>query len=348
MGAEKLAKAITLAQRADNLIGESGLLYEFAAELGEDSEVADELVEGLLTRGAMGVMYGDSNVGKTFVAIDVAASIARGVRWMGRNVEPGMVLYLAAESPHSVRMRIRAYQKHHNIKVQNFAIVRSPIDLFNGNTNADAVIGLVRKLEKRQGVKCELIVGDTLSRLAAGANENSGEDMSTVVRHVDTIRQECNAHFLLIHHCGKDAAKGARGWSGLRAATDTEIEITADAVTGLHAAEITKQRDIPGKGDRTGFRLEPVAMGLSKWGSPLTSCVVVPADAPAKQSTSKRVSEIGGAIIETLTQRGAGMRKRELAKHFEDRYTPSCVYREVKKMTDTRKLTEVAGVVALA
>jgi putative DNA primase/helicase len=138
-----------------------------------------------------------------------------------------------------------------------------------------------------------------------------------------------------------------RGWSGMRAATDTEIEVTVDDQIGAHAAEITKQRDIPGKGDRIGFRLQIVEMGIGKWGKPITSCVVVGADAPAKQTRARRPSEIAGAIVEFLTERGTGIKKRELVDHFEGRYTGSAVYREIKRMTVDRKLTEVVGVVAL-
>jgi putative DNA primase/helicase len=323
-----------------------GLEYEFADTLGAEGSEADELVERLLTRGAMSVVYGDSNSGKTFAAIDIGAAVARGIKWMDRNVEPGAVLYLASESPASVRLRLRAYQRHHGVKVPNFIIVKSPVDLFNGAADTVAVVALVKELEQARGVKVELIIGDTLARLAAGANENSGEDMSVVVRHVDRIRQESEAHFALIHHSGKNAAMGARGWSGLRCATDTEIEVTADADAGLHAAEITKQRDIPGKGDRIGFRLQVVELGIGKWHQPITSCVVVAADAPAKPS-AKRPSEIAGAIGELLTSRGTGMRKRELVDHFDGRYTTSAVYREVRKMTAAGKLREVVGIVGL-
>ena len=53
-----------------------------------------------LTAGDGSVLYGDSNSGKTLFVIDMAAAVARGARWMGRNTEPGLVVYLAAESPH--------------------------------------------------------------------------------------------------------------------------------------------------------------------------------------------------------------------------------------------------------
>ena len=218
------------------------LSVAFADELPEAFTPPDELVEGVLTAGDGSVLYGDSNSGKTFFVIDMAAAVARGARWMGRNTEPGLVVYLAAESPASVRGRLQAYQRHHGVRVPNFAIVQSPIDLFDGDADTEAVIAVVRQLERQRGQKVRLIVGDTLARLSAGANENAGQDMGLVVRRFDRIRTACNAHFLLIHHSGKAAANGARGWSGIRAAVDTEIEVT-DSPSG-RCAEITKQRDL--------------------------------------------------------------------------------------------------------
>ena len=221
------------------------LSVAFADELPETFTPPDELVEGVLTAGDGSVLYGDSNSGKTFFVIDMAAAVARGAQWMGRNTEPGLVVYLAAESPASVRGRLQAYQRHHGVRVPNFAIVQSPIDLFDGDADTEAVIAVVRQLERQRGQKVRLIVGDTLARLSAGANENAGQDMGLVVRRFDRIRTACNAHFLLIHHSGKAAANGARGWSGIRAAVDTEIEVT-DSPTG-RCAEITKQRDLTGR-----------------------------------------------------------------------------------------------------
>ncbi len=318
------------------------LSVAFADELPETFTPPDELVEGVLTAGDGSVLYGDSNSGKTFFVIDMAAAVARGVRWMGRNTEPGLVVYLAAESPASVRGRLQAYQRHHGVRVPNFAIVQSPIDLFDGDADTEAVIAVVRQLERQRGQKVRLIVGDTLARLSAGANENAGQDMGLVVRRFDRIRSACNAHFLLIHHSGKAAANGARGWSGIRAAVDTEIEVT-DSPTG-RCAEITKQRDLSTKGERIGFRLDAVTLGTTKWGAAATSCVVVPADAPDKPQ-GKRLSEVGGAVLEYLRTQPAGKKKREVVEHFQPLYDKSAVYRELKKLVVAGQVLECIGIV---
>ena len=165
----------------------------------------------------------------------------------------------------------------------------------------------------RQHVR--LIIGDTLARLSAGANENAGQDMGLVVRRFDRIRIECEAHFVLIHHSGKNAVNGARGWSGIKAAIDTEIEIT-DTKTGK-CCEITKQRDLSTKGERIGFRLQTVTLGTTKWGTPATSCVVVSADAPVKLAKAVKLGVTQQAVMALLKGAGRDMRTKEIADELE-------------------------------
>ena len=313
----------------------------FADELPERYEPPDELIEGVLTSGDGSVLYGDSNSGKTFLVIDLAASVARGVPWMDKRTEPGLVVYLAAESPASVRGRLQAYQKHHGCKVPHFAIVQSPIDLFDDDADTNRVITLVHQLERQRGQKVRLIVGDTLARLSAGANENAGQDMGLVVRRFDRIRNECKAHFLLIHHSGKNAANGARGWSGVRAAVDTEIEIS-DSASG-RCVEITKQRDLPGKGTRIGFRLDVVTLGHTKWGEPATSCVVAAADAPVKAGKGIKLGETQQAVMALLRGAGKNMRTKEIAEQLaEQDISKTSVYNAVNRLRDV-ELVEVSG-----
>jgi putative DNA primase/helicase len=335
-----LTKPSIKAEVGDDL----GLDVVFADELPAGYTPPDELIEGVFTSEDGSVMYGDSNSGKTFLAIDMSISVARGGSWMGRRTEPGLVVYLAAESPNSVKGRLQAYQAFHGVTIPNFAIVQSPVNLFDEEADTQKIIDLVKRIEKERGQKVRLIVGDTLARLSAGANENAGQDMGVVIQRFDRIRKECKAHFLLIHHSGKVQAHGARGWSGIRAAVDTEIEVTENGLN--RCAEITKQRDLGTKGERVGFKLSVVPLGTTKWGKPASSCVVLPSDAPPRQA--KRVGEVGGAILELLRTRGTGMKKAEIVAHFAQRHHKSALYREMKNLVQAGRLQEVAGVVALA
>lgn len=323
------------------------LVHLLAEDLDDvDQQFDDELVEGRIGRNAMAVLYGDSNTGKTFFTFELSACIGAGEEFLGKRTARGLVLYLATEAAASVLMRARARQRRRG-KASGLVIVTSPVNLFHGTQDVEAIVALVKSLEAQLGAKVVLIVGDTLARISAGANENSGEDMGLVLQRADAVRQATGATFLWVHHCGKDAAKGMRGWSGMRAAVDTEIEITFDEATGIRTAEITKQRDLSGKGERIGFRLVPVPLGVNRWGTERTSCVVVPAEAPDRPQRGKRPSEIAGAISEFLRSRGTGCAKGALVKHFEGQYAKQSVYREIQKMVAGGLLFESAGVVAL-
>lgn len=321
------------------------LCYEWADQLDLDKvDSADELVEGLIGRNAMGVLYGDSNTGKTFVAIDLGCAIARGVPWMGRRVEKGMVVYLATESPASVRTRLRAYQKHHGCSVPDFVVVTTPVNLFRSSADTNAVIKLIRELESEHGVKCELIIGDTLARLAAGANENSGDDMTIVLENLDRIRAEVNASVLPIHHTGKDSAKGMRGWSGMRAAIDTELEVTVDSA-GIGAVEVTKQRDLPGKGSRIGYRLQVIPLGRGKWDQDLTSCVVEPIAAPVAPRRQVPLGKAQQAVVAVLKGHGSDMRMSAIAAALEGDFRKQSVYNAADRLKDLG-LLEISGGIA--
>jgi AAA domain-containing protein len=116
-----------------------------------------------------------------------------------------------------------------------------------------------------------VIVIDTLSRVMAGGNENAPEDMTALIRNLDAIREHTGAHIMVVHHTGKDTARGARGHSSLRAATDTEIEVANE--NGVHTAQVTKQRDYQG-GETFTFTLKSISLGHDPDGDPVGSCVV--------------------------------------------------------------------------
>lgn len=321
----------------------------FADELSDTYEAPNELVQGLLTVGGSSLVYGNSNSGKTFFAIDLAAAVALGIVWMGRRTEPGLVLYLAAESPDSVRSRVQAYKKHRGVRMANFAVVKSPMNLFVDDTDTDAIIKTVKMVEVQRKQPVRLIVGDTLARLSAGANENMGQDMGLVIARVDRIRNACGAHFMLIHHSGKNVAAGARGWNGVRAAVDVELEVT-DHAAG-RCAEVTKNRDLGSRGERIGFTLEVVEAGTTKWGEMATTCVVAPAAASersiTKRSSGPKLGKVEKKVMTFLHERKAGVQKTDVVAHLDDQHPSSSVYRSIQALVIAGHLHEAGDVVSI-
>lgn len=317
-----------------------------------DENFEDELIESVLLKDGMSVVYGDSNSGKTFLAIDLACAIGRGCRWLGRRSVQGVALYLATEGPRSVQMRLKAYKKHHGVQTLPLVVVTSPVNFFQGGqADSHKVVVLIKKIEAQLGQKVRVVIGDTMARISAGANENTGQDMTIVLKHADYIREHAQIHFMWIHHCGKDAAKGGRGWSGIRAAIDTEIEVVEAKGQKTRSVEITKQRDIDGKGDRYGFTLMPVPIGMTQWGRIRSSCVVVEADAPNKAANAAKHG-IETAIMEFFAaEKTSASRNRivdfvvGLPRNKGVPPNPGSVYNKIAAMVKSGVLVDYDGII---
>jgi hypothetical protein len=247
-------------------------LYFVRFEDAKPDTAAPYLIQGLLDQGAMSVLYGDSNSGKTFIALDLSHCIATGREWRGKRVKQGLVVYVAAEGGRSIQKRLTALRARYGAQDVALVLVPCPVDLLHAKGDTAGLVQLIAQVEADYGQRASLIVVDTLSRALAGGNENAPDDMGALVANLDRIRAATQAHILVVHHSGKDAARGARGHSLLRAAIDTEIEV------GDKSFSVTKQRD--GEyGPAARFDLEVVTVGSSDEAIAITSCLVKWADA---------------------------------------------------------------------
>lgn len=226
------------------------------------------IIKGVLPKAQIGMIYGESTAGKSFVAMDMLASIARGENWRGLRTKQLRTVMVIAEGAGGARTRVRAYEEHHGVRLSDFpfGIIQDRPDLFGEGDHKR----IVKRIEEWGGA--DLIAIDTLAQSSAGANENSGEDMGKVLAHCHKISAETGAMVLLVHHAGKDASKGARGWSGLKAAMDVEIEVVKHALLG-RSIKLTKAKD-GDEGQPMGFKLNVVQVGVDEDGDPVTSCVI--------------------------------------------------------------------------
>lgn len=226
------------------------------------------VVKGWLDQGAVSVAYGEPNVGKSFWAIDVAHHVQEGLPWAGLRVRQGNVLYVAAEGGAMFDNRLVARQAR-------FHVLQGTITLTGRNGDTPGLVEAVLALSERVGA-FSLIILDTLARVMGDADENAAADIGQLVKNVDRIKEATGAHVMIVHHTGKDTARGARGHSSLRAAVDTEIRLTAkddDLLPFDKRATTTKQRDMPG-GLEVDFRLQPEVLGIDSDGDQVTSCTV--------------------------------------------------------------------------
>lgn len=267
----------------------------------------DDFVEGLLISRQMSVLYGPSNSGKTFFASDLAMHVALGRQWRGLDVTQQAVLYVAAEGSWGIRNRVLAFRRHYEVAHLPLTVMTSSLNMYDSDEDMVKLVATIRAASERLG-GVGLVVIDTLARVMGGGDENTASDMGLMVQHVDELCSELRLHVMLVHHSGKDVARGARGSSSLRAATATEIEV--EPLEGMSIAKVTKQRDLEIEGV-FGFGLKSIELGTNGRGKPVTSCIVEARDVAAVKKKTRRpagsiqrliLSELGNVLASGVGQ----------------------------------------------
>lgn len=226
------------------------------------------IVKDFLPAAQLGVLFGESGSGKTFASYDLCAAVCRGIEWNGKRVTKGRVLYVVAEGVAGFVNRIKAYCHQQGISPSDIDMdVIS--DLTPNLLEPAQITDLIKDIKQQQPY--DLIVMDTFAQVMPGANENSGEDVGKALAECKRIHRHTGAMVLLVHHSGKDASKGARGWSGLRAAADVELEVLRS--DELRSISVTKLKDGQ-DGTQIGFKLHTVILGEDEDGDDITSCIV--------------------------------------------------------------------------
>ena len=72
------------------------------------------VIEGVLLRGRLGVIFAQPETGKTFLALAAALSVGTGEDFAGRKVIKGCSIYIAAEGEYDLEQRVPAWRKQHH------------------------------------------------------------------------------------------------------------------------------------------------------------------------------------------------------------------------------------------
>lgn len=193
--------------------------------------LSQELIPGLLDDGLILAIAKEGN-GKTFFGVHCAAHVASGVKWQGRHVNQGPVVYCIAEGVSFFPFRITTAFDALGVKAadQPFYILPHSLNLRSNDdgevtTDLESLFVAIAQLPKNP----RLIVFDTLNRFMPGGDENNQKDCSALVRGCEYLREQFGCSVMLMHHMRKDGEM-ARGSTVLTAAADQVIY--CDSVNG--------------------------------------------------------------------------------------------------------------------
>lgn len=200
------------------------------------------LVDELLEESSVGSLFGATGTFKSFIAIDIAASIATNTPWRGKSVSSGPVFYIAGEGQAGLGRRAKAWEIERGISLASAPLYFSnaPTALMD-NKSIQTLISRVSELAEKFG-QPKLVVIDTLHRNFGAGDENSAMDMAVIFQNLDILRLNLGCSILIIHHSGHNTNERARGSSSFRAGLDFEFKVTSKAINQI-CIECTKTKD---------------------------------------------------------------------------------------------------------
>lgn len=253
------------------------------------------LVDGLLVRNTLAMLYAPPASFKSFLALGIALDVAAGRETLGRHVHAGSVLYISAEGSAGLSQRIRAWEVANGTTAPEscYFLLEQP-QVLDHEQLAELAASIAALPEPPV-----LILIDTLARVVVGAEENSNKDMGLAIAAVDRLRRQTGACIWLIHHCGRNGA-GPRGASAFDGALETIIEMKREGdVVALHC---TKQKDAQ---DFAPIFLERRVISLVDQGAiGDSSMVLVPSERQIAILTGV-AQQIASTLWETFGEDGA-------------------------------------------
>lgn len=291
------------------------------------------LVDGILPSGGLIGLYGPSNVGKSFIALDIALAVSTGRPWQGHPIAgSGYVIYIAAEGGAGLQKRVSAWLTHHQLPASEPKIAWL-IETAEINNDSGAVDTLLQRLDEEIQAEPVLIVVDTLARCLEG-DENTQLDMGRFIAGVDRIRQTYRCAALVVHHTRLDESR-ERGNTAFRGAVDTMLSVTKPEEGSVHVA-CTKQRDAE-HFKPMEFRLKPILVSQS--------CVVTPTEQDAKLTLREILQNSQGKCVKHAAIMSVS-KSRGTSKSSLNRALVTLVQNGeiIKEKGGYRLLTSVSGV----
>jgi hypothetical protein len=194
-----------------------------ADEVLKQVDNPDWLIRDVVEKESLMCIFGKPKSGKSFIAIAMAAAIAKGESFYGNESFSKPVMYVCGEGQRGVKRRLAAWQQG------MFDLTGVPLYLSDRAVrvnDADDFKMLEEEIEAltQQVGEIGMIVIDTFQRNFVG-NENSAEDVGNFINKLDGLISHYKCCVCLVHHTGHGNSDRGRGSSVMGASLDYEFKV---------------------------------------------------------------------------------------------------------------------------
>lgn len=167
------------------------------------------LIEQLWGTEAVGIIGGEPKCGKSFLALDLAVSVASGTACLGRfhAARPAPVLLYAAEDPlHVVRERLEGITAARTVDLHTLPlyVISAPRLRLDHSDDCQRLCETIEKLNPA------LLVLDPFVRLHS-IDENVAGEVAPLLAFLRQLQRKHHLAVALVHHARKDAGRSRPG-----------------------------------------------------------------------------------------------------------------------------------------
>ncbi len=194
-----------------------GLSVSRACELIDITDESRWLIDGLWAEEAVGILGGEPKCCKSFLALDMAVSVASGapcLRRFGVRRKGPVLFFPAEDSLPVVRERIEGICRAADSSIESLPlfIITAPRLLLDLPQDRD------RLRQTLADVRPILMILDPFIRLHR-SDENASREIAPILGYLRELQREFNTAVMLVHHARKGSAKDRPG-QALRGSSD--------------------------------------------------------------------------------------------------------------------------------
>ena len=261
------------------------------------------LLHNMLPWVAVGMLVAPSMAGKTFLALELARTLAEGAQFFGTAPREACgSLLLAGEGMSGLGTRASLLGKL-PIAIGTLPVLSNPAEL--AQLTEVVAQDAAKVMRQKFGVRLGLVIIDTLSASGLLPDENNNGEAAKAVNAAKLMAHALQCFVLVVHHPGKNGSD-SRGAYALHANVDTEIKIDYDEGKPIRIVRLTKSKESPAPKVLGCYTLSQETVGVDAYGDPLTTCRIVTGDYQPEMAKASLVSTLTIEQVQSCQEAIAG------------------------------------------
>jgi hypothetical protein len=261
------------------------------------------------------VLFGESGIGKSFVALDIA----------GRVAAESVVVYIAGEGVNGYASRWESWKDFHQCHNAELYFWTEALQVIEERS----VWEFFNELEDKGKIP-KLVIIDTLARSAVGVDENSATAMGQFIHAIDSIGSRLKCSTLVVHHTGKQGS--IRGSGSLYNAADAVLSLNKY----MSLVRLSNKHEHGGKNKNAPENFEAYFKITAHSANGFDGGVIVPAEKIEDENESS-MPEHHRTILDALLDSENGLSVRALEE--ETGIKQRTLYRTLTDLTGSYKYT---------